>query len=489
MPADSHALTPGSVTARQDSIAIWSLPFAFVFIIGVGFLFTFYDIFDINVSFIQTCLQIIPACHKPPDAGQFLGQPVLWNLIGYVIGTLIMSPLADRFGRREMLVVTMVITGLGSLFTAFVSDYNTFIIARTITGIGIGADLAIVNTYINEVAPRNARAKYTALVFTMSALGAFLGIWLGLLLTTAPTPFPLGLPFALAGANFSNGWRIMYVIGGALALVGVLLRVQLPESPRWLVSRGKLDKADAVVQRMERYAATRSAAPVAAQAEEVPVTIDTGNLAFGSLFRNPLYVRRLVLLLVVWLTGYVTVYSFAAGLTTILATLNYPPPEAGLITAVGTFGFIACGAFSYAFAERLERKLWLPIAAVLTLIGGILIAVAGKAAAGEAVLTTAPIVAFIGAIIVFFGFNIWIPATYAWSTENFPTRARTTGFGIVDGIGHVGGGIGLLLIAPNLAQLGPLNSFLLIGAFLVVAAVIAQFGIATRGVRLDVVSP
>src|SRR5437016_9252579 len=55
-------------------------------------------------------------------------------------------------------------------------------------------------------------------------------------------------------------------------------------------------------------------------------------------------------------------------------------------------------------------------------------------------------VSFIGSIILFFGFNGWVPMTYAWSAENFPTRGRVTGFGLVDGVGHVGGGIGLVAI-------------------------------------------
>ena len=98
-------------------------------------------------------------------------------------------------------------------------------------------------------------------------------------------------------------------------------------------------------------------------------------------------------------------------------------------------------------------------------------------------------VAAIGSIILFFGFNLWVPMTYTWSTEHYPTRARATGFALVDGIGHVGGGIGLLLIAPNIPTLGPLNTFLIIGGCLVVSAIIAQFGTATRQQRLDVVSP
>jgi predicted MFS family arabinose efflux permease len=78
---------------------------------------------------------------------------------------------------------------------------------------------------------------------------------------------------------------------------------------------------------------------------------------------------------------------------------------------------------------------------------------------------------------------------YAWSAENFPTRARTTGFALVDGVGHIGGGIGVLLIAPHLEDWGALTSFLVISGCLAVAAVIAQFGIRTRDRRLEEVSP
>src|SRR5712691_7262310 len=253
-PVSGTSSTGAAVIARQDRIPIWSLSYLFIGIIGVGFLFTFFDIFDITVSFIQTCTQIVSGC-TPGTTANYLGLPVELNLAGYVVGALILAPLADRFGRRETLLFTLLLTGVGSLYNAFVPDYTNFVIARTITGIGIGADLAIVNAYINEMAPTASRARYTSLIFIMSSLGAFLGIWLGLILTTPPAPFPLGLSFSIAGPAFQgNGWRIMYGIGALLALVGVLLRFQLPESPRWLISRGRVDEADKIVTAMEERA-------------------------------------------------------------------------------------------------------------------------------------------------------------------------------------------------------------------------------------------
>src|SRR6266851_299187 len=334
-----------------------------------------------------------------------------------------------------MLLFTLVLTVLGSLYNAFVGDYTNFVIARIITGLGIGADLALVNAYINEMAPTASRARYTSLIFIMSSLGAFFGIWLGLILTTPPTPFPVGLPFAIAtvsGPVFQGpGWRIMYGIGALLAVIGILLRFQLPESPRWLISRGRVDEADRIVTGMEERA--RRSVPDLPAPTVIPV-------------------------------------------------------QAGLIAAFGTFGFIATAVFAYFYGERLERKLWLPISAALTVIGGILIALTASSSFA---------LAAIGAIITFFGFNLWVPMTYAWSAESYPTRARATGFALVDGVGHLGGGVGILLIAPLIPTLiaslghttGAVVMMLIIAAFLVAAAIIAQFGIATRQKRLDEVSP
>lgn len=468
--------SPGILIARLDRIPVWSLPGLFIGIIGVGFLFTFYDIFDINVSFIQTCTQLIPNC-APHSATNYIGLPVLLNLVGYVIGTLILSPLADRAGRRDLLLVTMVVTGIGSVLTAVIDSYAWFVIARTITGIGIGADLAIVNTYINEMAPRQGRARYTALIFLFSALGAVFGIWLGLWLTTPPTPLPFGLPFAIAGPDFAYGWRIMYLIGGLLALVGVVLRFQLPESARWLIGCGRLDAASEVIEAMEFRASRRTVlAPVT---QPAAIRVDARMFPYSAVLGNPLYLGRIAILFAMWFVAYITVYSFGAGFTTVLASLNYAPPEAGLIAAVGTLGFVLCAVVAFAYGEQMERKAWLPVAAALTLLGSIIVALAGRRIE----------LSIVGSVIIFFGFNLWVPIAYSWTTENFPTRARTTGFALVDGVGHLGGGIGVLLIAPLIPRLGPLGAMLLISSFLVLAAIIAQFGTATRSRALEEVSP
>jgi MFS transporter, putative metabolite:H+ symporter len=226
------------------------------------------------------------------------------------------------------------------------------------------------------------------------------------------------------------------------------------------------------------WAARRGPLPAPPEISEAPV--DEGRLAYRELFGVPMYLKRIALLFCVWFLAYVTVFAFSAGGTSIFTALHYKPPEAGLIVAVGVSGFIVAAVLAALLAERLERKLWLPISALATLGGGILVAEAGQ---------NSTTLAFIGSGIVFFGFNLWVPMAYAWSAESFPTRARTTGFALVDGVGHLGGGIGVLLVAPYIDDMGALTSMIVLAGFLIAAAAIAQFGTPTRARRLEEISP
>ncbi|HEX6524840.1 MAG TPA: MFS transporter [Streptosporangiaceae bacterium] len=473
-----------SIAARLDRLDVWCLSYIFIGIIGVGFLFTFYDIFDINVSWIQSCVQLRAHC-TPGNAGQTLKTILLLNLAGYAVGTVVLSPIADRIGRKRMLMVTLVLTGLGSLYNALAPDYANFVIARTITGIGIGADLAIVNAYIGEVAPKNGRARYASVIFAFSAVGAFLGGFVGLVLTTPSAAWPSGLPFAIAGTEMQgSGWRWTYAVGAMLALLGLVLRFELPESPRWLLSRGRYAEAELVVKDMERRASAKKPLPPLPPIADV-VVAPGSRAPLKELLGNPLYLRRIALLLTMWLLAYATVYGFSSGYTVVLAGLTqngkpvYSPPEAGLIAVIGVLGIIVAAVFAAVFAERIDRRYWLPIGAVITFIGCYITAAGGQHL----------YVAFLGSAVIFFGFDIWVGPTYALSAELFPTRARGTGFALVDGIGHIGGAFAILVIAPHLSTLSPLQAFLLIAAFQAVAAVILQFAPRTRNVPLEQVSP
>ena len=469
------------IIARQDRIPIWALSFMFIGILGLGYIFIFFDIFNINVSFLQTAAVLLPHASSSTIVSDE-GFVVLLNLIGYVLGALLLSPLSDRFGRREMLIVTLLITGVGSIFNALVGNFTEFALARFVTGLGVGADLAIVNSYINEVAPKNGRAKYTSLLFVLAGIGTILGIWLGLILTTPATSFPMGLPFALANTGTflaTNGWRVMYAIGGILAFMGVLLRLGLPESTRWLITHGRPKEAERIVSEMEARA-LESLEELPPLPASIPIIQKPQPIPYTEIIKNKLYRNRTILLLLVWFFGYMTVYITAAGLSSLLVGVGYAFPENGMVVAIGIIGFIVAGIIASFLGDKMERKYWLPISAVITLIGGVAIAMG---------VNNFPL-AVTGAVVLFTGTNIWVPITYTWVSESFPTRARATGFAMADGLGHLGGGIGLIIVGALLASgQSILALFVIIAIFQIISAIIAQFGPKTANKRLDEVSP
>jgi MFS family permease len=457
--------------------------FAVTGIVGLGLLFIFYCNFDINVSFIQTCTQIRPGC-TPATAQGSLTLPVCLYLAGYFCGGLLLAPFSDRIGRKRMLLITLGAATAGSLLTVVAGGYAEFVAARAITGVGMGATLPVANTYIGEIAPSNARARYTAITFVLCTVGAMCGIGLGLLFTTPAAPFPQGLPAALAGPGFEAGWRWIYGIALLLGVLAMLAGLRLPESPRWLIGHGRADEADRVVSALEARARRRAPLPEPAGDAALPGTAalpahaDNAR-AYRELFSSDRYRRRMLVLVAMWFTGYATVFGYSTGSTVVLTSLHFAAPVAGMISAVGGAGFFVQGLFSARFSEALERRYWLPVGAVLTVLGSVLIATLGRSIG----------FAFAGSFLVFFGFNVWVPPTFALSAESFPTRIRSAGFGLVDGLGVLGGIAGVLVIAPLVPRLAPLPALLLISGFLVIAAVLAQFTPHARNRVLEDLSP
>ncbi|WGW13902.1 MFS transporter [Saxibacter everestensis] len=473
-PARSATSSRTDLLRRIDRFPRWGLSTTSVLTIGLGMLFVQYDIFNINVSFVQTCLQIIDQC-SPTTSDSFIGLPVFMSLLGYGIGAIVLGVLSDRFGRHRMLIASMVVTGLGSIYSALSADEINFALSRLITGIGIGADLAIINVYVSEVSPRRLRGRYTSVLFIMAAFGSALGIWLGLFLTTPVGPWPHGLPFAIASEDFTSGWRWVYGAGAVLALVSLFLRVALPESPRWLLGRGRTDEAATVLDAMEANATRRHGLPPAEPVRDEALEPQLSNWgAVAELLCSPLYLRRLLVLGLAWMLGYLTIYSFSGAFTSVLVRQGYSAAEAGMVSAVGLLGFIAAAFAARSVVDRLERRWWMMIGAAITIAGSLIVAAAGG-----------PLTVFAGAMILFFGQNIWIPAQYALTAESFPTRFRTTAYALADSLGHVGGGLGVFLLVGALGEL-PLRATMLgLVAFLVVGSIVNLFAPATRGRSLE----
>ena len=170
---------------------------------------------------------------------------------GAVIGALVFGWLTDRFGRRLVFYLTLVIYLTGVLLTATSWNFVSFALFRALTGIGIGGEYAAINSAIDELIPARLRGRIDLIVNGSFWLGAAAG-------SGASVVF---LDPAVLAPNV--GWRLGFAIGGVLGLGILLLRRHVPESPRWLVTHGWRREADAAIGDIEERVRTDTHAPLA----------------------------------------------------------------------------------------------------------------------------------------------------------------------------------------------------------------------------------
>jgi MFS family permease len=161
-------------------------------------------------------------------------------LAGAVIGALLFGHLTDRFGRKKLFLVTLATYSLATLSTAFSAGLVGFAVCRFFTGVGIGGEYAAINSAVDELIPGKVRGTVDLLVNGTFWLGATIGSLSALFLLGSHGPPP------------TLGWRLAFGIGGTLGLAVLLLRLAVPESPRWLMLRGREQEADRVVTDIEK---------------------------------------------------------------------------------------------------------------------------------------------------------------------------------------------------------------------------------------------
>jgi len=152
--------------------------------------------------------------------------------LGAAAGALVAASLIDRYGRKFMLIFDALLYSVGALLSAFTVDLLMLLISRTLIGIAVGADSAIATAYISEWAPKSRRGSFGILqqwMITVGILGAYL--------------VGLAVLYSLPSQAYNADWRIMLGVAAVPSLIGLGFRFVMPESPRWLVSKGKYDKA------------------------------------------------------------------------------------------------------------------------------------------------------------------------------------------------------------------------------------------------------
>ena len=183
-------------------------------------------LFGFDTSNIGSALNFVPY-HL---SSFFSGYLVAGASLGAAVGAIGAGPLTDRFGRKALLVIDAGLYAVGSILSAVSPDLAVLLIARTMIGLAIGADSAIATAYIAEFAPSDRRGSLTMLQQWMITVGILLAYVVALIvLRIAP------------GSAGTVGWRVILGVGAIPALIGLVLRAEMPESPRWLMRNEKYD--------------------------------------------------------------------------------------------------------------------------------------------------------------------------------------------------------------------------------------------------------
>ena len=431
---------------------MWALPGFYLVIIGIGYFFTFFDIADIGYA--------MPAINKQfhLSSGESTFVALAIGLIGYAVGSMLIGSLSDRFGRFRLLLITIGLTAVGSLLDATATGVATLTLWRFVTGMGVGADLNLVSTYVGELAPAGQRGRITNLTFLLGIIGQ------------AITPF---VALALV-PHYSYGWRLLFVIGGVIAAVGFAVRFELPESPRWLALHGRVDEAEAIVARMEDTARAKGVTLPEPRPQEVAPQV--GRMPFSSLLTQP-YLGRLIVLVAMWFFWYIGNYGFLGDAATLFSGHGEPIGSSILYLGIGAAGYPVGAIVMALLADRIERRRLICASTVVWLAGMIMIATL----ANEGVLIA-------GSFLAALALGLYLQAAYTFTAESFPTRARASGFALSDGLGHGGGALGALVLPTVVASVSFFAGFAGIGVTGLIAGLIALLGPMASGRSLEAVS-
>ncbi len=453
--SDAMAEQSGRLIARLERLPIAGTLVWTRVVVGTA---TFFDGYTtLAIAFVLPVL----ARQWQLSPGQ-IGWIISSGYVGQLLGALACSWLAERYGRLKVLTGTIVIYTAMSLLCIFSWSAGALMLFRFLQGIGTGGEVPVASAYINEFASASRRGRFFLLYEVLFVVGLAFAAVLGYLLVP------------------SLGWRSLFYVGLLPAALTLPMRMLLPESPRWLLSKGRVAEAEAVVARLEADAVARGRAlPAPGPVRAVAAAGARGGWA--ELF-SPVYRRRTLMVWTLWFAA----YTVNNGLVTWLPTLYVKFFDVKLQTALG-YGFVTnlfgvATSILCAFTiDRVGRRRWYIAAFLLAALPLLALFGLGARSAVE-VLVLATLAYGIVQTITF--------SLYLYTAELYPTRIRALGSGAGSAWLRIGSSVGPLLVAQMVAGFGVTSVFAAFAAILAGGgAVCAGFAIETRLRVLEELSP
>jgi putative MFS transporter len=388
------------------------------------------DGFDINLmGFVLP--SIIATFHLTGASAGFLASAVFFGMfLGAGSGGL----LADKIGRKKTIIIAMLIYGLSSLLAAVVQTYLSLWAVRFVEGIGLGAEVILIFSYVVEFLPVKMRGTLTSSTVFFWQISSFIAA--GIAIVVIP----------------SYGWRWMFVIGGVFALIAAAAWMTLPESIRFLVEKGHLKEAQDIVVKIGGVPSKNIAATETSQVK----------MGVSSLLGREYRKQTLSVWAMQFLNGFVF-FGIAVWLPTFFLKMGFSFVHSllftGIITGSGAVGNVVGGFL----LDRWGRR---PTLIVFSILGGVALASWGLSSSAEAVI-------IIGAIGAFFSFGVAGPL-FTYVSEIYPTALRATGVGISGSWQRIGG-----IVAPYIlgvfveANVSVSLIFAFVGALMLACGIIA----------------
>lgn len=381
-------------------------------LVGVAMIFDGFDFMIVSFTMPQIMTEMELGFIETGTLASF-------SLLGMIIGGLVSGWLADKFGRKQVLNISVMFYALLSIPIFFVSSYDAFAVCRILSGMGIGAVIPLSVTLVSEYAPTKYRGTFVTLTKMFMMLGWVIA----------------GLAAMYIVPNF--GWRVCYLVAGFPFIYGILMYLLIPESVQWLMRKGRVDEAMKIVNNINDQLDTP---------KEGGYTVDqiiTAPAQSKGQFKTLFTKKYLRVTIGIWLVAFTTTalgYGLTNWMPTVLMQGGYSLTSSyGLTTLMNALGCVGA-IFAGIMADKIGRINSTYVALALAALSVIFTAVAGF---GEGMLVPA---------CIFMGFAV----NYAYTTpqpitiEVYPTEIRATGQACVTTVARIGGLIVPIIIGGAL---------------------------------------
>jgi len=417
----------------------------------------FFDAFD-SITIANVLPSLRELWHLNP---QMIGSLIGVGFAGQLIGAIGFGWIAERWGRLNCMLITLLIFTLMGLACAFATNYDEMWWFRFVQGIGLGGEVPLMAAYINEFAKTGGRGRFSLSVQVL---------------------FSIGLPVNVLVAVYvvpNWGWQWMFILGAIPALVAIPLRLMLPESPRWLASRGRFAEADAALKRIEDIA-VHEGKTLPPLPRDLPA-VSEAQPRIADLFRG-IYLKRTIAVWFIWIGAYFVTYGLTAWVPSLFNFVFHLPVQQAL-----TYGLILNivglgGAFlTWYLIEAIGRRPMFILGLGICCLPLLSFAFLGQ-------LSAVIVLAMVSGAFFFCSFLALGLATY--TAEIYPTHLRALGGGVASAWQRAASMAGPIAVGFVLPHWGLNSVFVMFGLFALMGALVAFFfAIETRSQVLESLSP